>query len=355
MSVLNLQARQHPSHRLGRGALSKVAPSTRAAAALRCSAMATKPVLLHLQSLPLEPRVAEDLKSRFENLYIWEQPDPGAFLQEKGALIRGVITGMKPWVNKELLDKLPNVEIVSSNTVGLDKVDVSLCKERGVSVTNTPDVLTDCTADTALALLLACMRQIPAAHQYVCEGRWLKEGDYPFTSKVSGKRVGVVGLGRIGAAIGKRLEGFGCPISYYSRSKKSQYPQYNYYNSVVELARNSDVLIVACALEKATTKIINREVLDALGPKGFVVNIARGPVIDQAELVKALVEKRVAGAGLDVFENEPEVPNELLSMENVVVQPHVGSATVETRGVMANLVVENLIAHFSGKPLLTPV
>lgn len=172
---------------------------------------------------------------------------------------------------------------------------------------------------------------------------------------MSGKRVGVVGLGRIGAAIGKRLEGFGCPISYYSRSKKPQYPEYNYYNSVVELARNSDILVVACALEKATTKIINREVLDALGPTGFVVNIARGPVIDEAELVKALVEKRVAGAGLDVFVNEPEVPKELLNMANVVVQPHVGSATYETRNAMANLVVENLVAHFSGKPLLTPV
>ncbi|BFI25285.1 hypothetical protein MPTK2_1g19670 [Marchantia polymorpha subsp. ruderalis] len=352
MSALNLRARQHL---VGRGESAKAAPSTRAAAALRCSAMATKPVVLHLQSLPLEPRAAEDLHSKFENLFIWEQADPAAFLAEKGASIRGVVTGVRPWVNQELLDKLPNVEIVSSNTVGLDKVDVSLCKERGVSVTNTPDVLTDCTADTALALLLACMRQIPAAHQYVCDGRWPKEGDYPVTNKVSGKRVGVVGLGRIGAAIGKRLEGFGCPISYYSRSKKPQYPEYNYYNSVVELARNSDILVVACALEKATTKIINREVLDALGPTGFVVNIARGPVIDEAELVKALVEKRVAGAGLDVFVNEPEVPKELLNMANVVVQPHVGSATYETRNAMANLVVENLVAHFSGKPLLTPV
>lgn len=181
MSALNLRARQHL---VGRGESAKAAPSTRAAAALRCSAMATKPVVLHLQSLPLEPRAAEDLHSKFENLFIWEQADPAAFLAEKGASIRGVVTGVRPWVNQELLDKLPNVEIVSSNTVGLDKVDVSLCKERGVSVTNTPDVLTDCTADTALALLLACMRQIPAAHQYVCDGRWPKEGDYPVTNKV---------------------------------------------------------------------------------------------------------------------------------------------------------------------------
>ncbi|KAL2652565.1 hypothetical protein R1flu_020693 [Riccia fluitans] len=314
-----------------------------------------KPTVLHIADVPLVPELQNEFIAKFEHYYIWEQKDRGRFFQEKGSLIKGIVTDTKGWVNKELLQNLPNVEIVSSYSVGLDKVDLGLCKERGIVVTNTPDVLTDCTADTALALLLACMRQIPAAHRYVCEGKWPIHGDFPYTTKVSGKRVGVVGLGRIGAAIAKRCEGFGCKISYYARSKKSDYPHYSYYNNVVELAKNSDILIAACALTKETTKIINREVLDALGPKGYVVNIARGPVMDEAELVKALVEKRLAGAGLDVFVNEPEVPKELLDMDNVVLQPHVGSATVETRTEMATLVVRNLIAHFSGQPLLTPV
>ncbi|KAL3684391.1 hypothetical protein R1sor_002413 [Riccia sorocarpa] len=313
-----------------------------------------KPALLHIAKLPVVPDSQEEFESKFEHFYLWDQKDRESFFKEKGSLIKGVVTDTKGWVNEELLQKLPNVEIVSSNSVGLDKVDLNLCKERGIIVTNTPDVLTDCTAETALALLLACMRQIPAADRYVREGRWPTEGDFRFTTKVSGKRVGVVGLGRIGAAIAKRCEGFGCKISYYARSKKSDYPHYSYYSSVVDLAKNSDILIAACALTKETTSIINREVLDALGPEGFVVNIARGPVIDEVELVKALVEKRIAGAGLDVFVNEPEVPKELLDMDNVTLQPHVGSATVETRNDMSRLVMDNLIAHFSGQPVLTP-
>lgn len=170
----------------------------------------------------------------------------------------------------------------------------------------------------------------------------------------SGKRVGIIGLGRIGLAIAKRAEGFDCPVNYYQRTKQA-YPNYTYYPSVVELAANSDVLVVACPLNAQTRHIVNREVMDALGPKGVLINIGRGPHVDEPELVKALAEGRVGGAGLDVFEDEPNVPEALFGMDNVVLVPHVGSATHETRTAMADLVLGNLEAHVLKKPLLTPV
>lgn len=167
--------------------------------------------------------------------------------------------------------------------------------------------------------------------------------------------MGIVGLGQIGAAVAKRMEAFGCTIAYWSRSPKPQYPNYVYYDNAVDLAKHSDILIGACSLTEQTTKIINREVLDALGPHGFVVNVSRGPVIDEKELVSALREGRIAGAGLDVFENEPSVPEELMSLDTCILQPHIGSGTFETHQAMANMVVANLEAHFAGKPLLNPV
>lgn len=170
----------------------------------------------------------------------------------------------------------------------------------------------------------------------------------------SGKTVGIIGLGRIGLAVAKRAEAFDCPISYHSRSKKPNV-DYKYYGSVIELASNCDILVVACALTPDTTHIVNREVINALGPKGVLINIGRGPHVDESELVSALVEGRLGGAGLDVFEKEPEVPEQLFGLDNVVLLPHVGSGTVETRTEMANLVLGNLEAHFANKPLLTPV
>ncbi|KAL2516173.1 Glyoxylate/hydroxypyruvate reductase A HPR2 [Forsythia ovata] len=204
-----------------------------------------------------------------------------------------------------------------------------------------------------IGLILATLRKICACDGFVRNGSW-KNGDFELTTKFSGKVVGIVGLGRIGSAIAKRVEAFGCTISYHSRTKKPN-TNYRYYSNIVNLAANCQILIVACSLTEETCHIVNREVIDALGPNGVLINIGRGAHIDEPELVSALLEGRLAGAGLDVFENEPEVPEPFLGLENVVLLPHVGSDTFETSKAMADLVIANLEAHFLHKPLLTPV
>lgn len=299
------------------------------------------------------PYLLDTLESKFTVYRLWEANNPEAFVAEHSNSIHAVVGNTAVGASAELIDSLPKLEIVSTYSVGLDKVDLAKCKERKIVVTNTPDVLTDDVADLAIGLALATLRQICAADRYVRQGSWLK-GEYKLTTKLSGKNIGIIGLGRIGLAIAKRAEGFGCNIAYYSRSRKSD-STYTYYSSVMDLAASSDVLVVACPLTRETRHIIDRSVLDALGPKAILVNIGRGPLVDEKELVKALVEARLGGAGLDVFENEPDVPIELFDMDNVVLVPHVGSATWETRKVMADLVIGNLEAYFSNKPLLTPV
>lgn len=294
------------------------------------------------------------LEQRFTVFRLWEAPHQPSFVASNASSIRAVVCNTTVGVSSDLVDALPHLEIVSSFSVGVDKIDLVKCKERGIPVTNTPDVLTDCTADTALALMLAVLRRLCPSDRFVRQGLWPVQGNFELTVKVSGKRVGIVGLGRIGLAIAKRAEAFGCPISYQGKSQKPNIP-YTYYASIVELAAKSDVLIISCPLTEETKHIIDRKVMDALGPQGFLINIARGPIVDEAELVKALAEGRLGGAGLDVYENEPIVPKELFSMDNVVLAPHVGSATLETRRNMADIVISNLDAHFSGNPLLTPV
>ncbi|KAL7598981.1 hypothetical protein Lser_V15G25243 [Lactuca serriola] len=306
-----------------------------------------------LLTTPVYSYLEEELDSRFKLFRIWNFPQKDEFLKENSDFIRAIVGTPNSSVNREVIDSLPALEIISSFSVGLDHVDLAYCKEKGVRVTNTPDVLTEDVADTAIGLILATLRGICECDRYVRAGLW-KKGDFKLTTKFSGKKVGIIGLGRIGTAIAKRAEAFNCPISYYSRSQKPE-TNYIYFPSVVELASHCDILVVACALTAETRHIINRQVIDALGPKGFLINIGRGPHIDEPELVSALVERRIAGAGLDVFEKEPHVPEELFGLDNVVLLPHVASGTVETRNAMADLVVGNLEAHFSKKPLLTPV
>ncbi|XP_010254094.1 PREDICTED: hydroxyphenylpyruvate reductase [Nelumbo nucifera] len=306
-----------------------------------------------LMTSPISAYLEEELDKRFKLFRFWESPEKKEFLNKNSLSIRAVVGNASVGCDAAMIDLLPKLEIVSNFSVGLDKVDLVKCKERGVRVTNTPDVLTDDVADLALALILAVLRGICACDRYVRGGSWIK-GDFKLTTKFSGKTVGILGLGRIGSGIAKRAEAFGCPISYYSRSKKPNI-NYKYYPSVVELAANCDILVVACPLTEETRHIVNREVIDALGPKGVIINIGRGPHVDEAELVSALVEGRLAGAGLDVFEHEPHVPEQLFDLENVVLLPHVGSGTVETRKDMADLVIRNLEAHFLNKPLITPV
>jgi len=225
---------------------------------------------------------------------------------------------------------------------------------RGVLVSNTPDVLTDCVADTAVGLMIDTLRQFSASDRYVRAGRWPREGMYPLTSQVSNTRVGIIGLGRIGGAIAKRLSAFGCVISYHNRREIEESP-YTYVGSPVELARGVDVLIVAAAGGSGTQGLVSREVLDALGADGYLVNIARGSVVDEDALVDALVGGRLAGAGLDVFADEPQVPESLLTMDNVVMLPHVASGTVETRAAMEELTLRNLDSFLQSGLLVTPV
>ncbi|KAH7658316.1 Hydroxyphenylpyruvate reductase protein [Dioscorea alata] len=309
-----------------------------------------------LLTFPMNPYLEEELDRRCNLFRLWESPPESRreFLRAHAGSIRAVVGNATCGADADTIDALPKLEIISSFSVGLDKIDLEKCRQRGIRVTNTPDVLTEDTADLAIGLAISVLRRIPQADRYVRSGSWKSKGDYKLTNKFSGKTVGIIGLGRIGMAVAKRAEAFDCPISYHSRSEKPG-TNYKYYSTVVDLAANSQVLIVACALTPETRHIVNREVMDALGPKGVLINIGRGPHVDEAELVKALVEGRLGGAGIDVFEQEPHVPEELFGLENVVLLPHVGSGTVETRKEMADLVLGNLEAHCTNKPLLTPV
>lgn len=296
---------------------------------------------------PMFAYLEQELEKRFKLHRFWDFPSQRQFFESHSDSIRAVVGNTKLGADSALIDSLPRLEIVASYSVGLDKIDLGRCAEKGIRVTNTPEVLTDDVADIAIALMLGVLRKVCGSDAFVRGGKW-KGGDFGFTTKFSGKSIGIVGLGRIGSAIAKRAEAFNCPISYYSRSEKP-HVHYKYYPNAAELARRCRILVVACALTEETRHIIGREVMDALGPEGVLINIGRGA------LVSALLEGRLGGAGLDVYENEPEVAEELLRMDNVVLLPHVGSDTVETCEAMADLVVANLEAHFTGKPLLTPV
>ncbi|KAI4355635.1 hypothetical protein L6164_004385 [Bauhinia variegata] len=306
-----------------------------------------------LMTCPMLDYLEEQLGKRFKLFKLWNHSSLSEFMRANSNSIRAVVGNTQIGADANMIDSLPELEIVSSYSVGLDKIDLKKCKEKGIRVTNTPDVLTDDVADLAIGLALAVFRRISEGDRFVKNGLW-KKTDLELGTKFSGKAVGIIGLGRIGSAVAKRAVAFGCPVNYYSRTEKPD-TGYKYYSSVLDLASNSEILIVACALTEETYHIVNRQVIDVLGPKGIIINVGRGPHIDEPELVSALVEGRLAGAGFDVFENEPEVPEQLFGLENVVLLPHVGSDTVETSMAMADLVIGNLEAHFLKKPLLTPV
>jgi lactate dehydrogenase-like 2-hydroxyacid dehydrogenase len=305
-----------------------------------------------LQVGPLKPSLAQTLQDDYAAYVL---PDaPAEFLAAHGDEIRAVVTSGRTGVDAELMAALPNLGAVVNFGVGYDTTDIQAAAERGVQVSNTPDVLTDCVADTAVGLTIDVMRQFSAADRYVRAGRWPMSGNYPLTRQVSNKRVGIIGLGRIGSAIAKRLSAFGCAISYHNRHTVQGSP-YTYVSSPVELASGVDVLIVAAAGGAGTQRLVSGEVIEALGPEGYLVNIARGSVVDEEALVEALVGGRLAGAGLDVFVDEPNVPEALLAMDNVVVLPHVASGTVETRAAMEELTLRNLDGFLKSGALVTPV
>ncbi|WP_099039927.1 2-hydroxyacid dehydrogenase [Mycobacterium neglectum] len=305
-----------------------------------------------LQVGPLKPSLAQTLQDDYAAYVLPDEPTE--FLAEHGAEIRAAVTSGRTGVNAELMAALPNLGAVVNFGVGYDTTDVDAAAARGIGVSNTPDVLTDCVADTAVGLMLDTLRQFSASDRYVRAGRWTAEGNYPLTRQVSNTRVGIIGLGRIGSAIAKRLSAFGCTISYHNRHAKDDSP-YTYVGSPVELAAGVDVLVVAAAGGAGTQKLVSSEVIDALGTRGYLINIARGSVVDEEALVAALVDGRLAGAGLDVFADEPNVPEALLSMDNVVVLPHVASGTVETRAAMEELTLRNLNSFLESGQLVTPV
>jgi lactate dehydrogenase-like 2-hydroxyacid dehydrogenase len=300
-------------------------------------------ILLTQASLPAFER---ELDRLYQVHRLHQQADRMAFLQAHGAAIRGVVTGGSLGLSNTVAEMLPALEIIAINGVGTDAVDLAYARRRKIHVSTTPDVLTADVADLALGLMIAALRGLCTGDRHVRAGQWGKAG-LPLARKVSGKRVGIVGLGRVGTAIARRAAAFDCPVAYTNRSPVEGAP-YPFVADLRQLARDSDVLVLAASADGGKA-IVDMGVLDALGPDGVLVNIARGKLVDEADLVQALQEKRIGGAGLDVFADEPRVPEALLAMENVVLQPHRASATGETRQAMGQLVLDNLAACFAGR------
>ncbi|SFU41508.1 Lactate dehydrogenase [Polaromonas sp. YR568] len=315
------------------------------------SASSNRPHILTVAKLP--PFLMEPLQASYEVHDRLHESDPAAFAKV-APLIRAVAGGGESKVPRALMDQLPALEMVSIMGVGYDGVDVAAALERRIPVTHTPGVLNDEVADLAIGLMLSVARRIPLADRYVRAGRWAKEGPMPLARKVTGARLGIVGLGRIGQAIASRAEAFGMSIAYTGRTAKAELA-YTFYPSAQALAAQVDFLIVITPGGAGTRHLINAEVLKALGPEGYLINVARGSVVDEAALVDALQQGVIAGAALDVFEKEPHPSEALWVMDNVVLTPHMASATVQTRHAMANLAVNNLRAHFAGQALFTPV
>lgn len=281
-------------------------------------------------------------------------PDPDAFINAIGPKVRAIaaVAGHGP-VDGAIMSRFPKLEIVSSFGVGYDHIDAKWAGEHGIVVTNTPDVLNEEVADTALALLLATVRHLPQAERYLRSGQWEKHGDYQLTPSLRDRTVGIVGMGRIGKAIARRLDAMKVPVVYHSRRPADV--AYKHYPNLTEMARAAEVLLVITPGGAATRNLINAGVLEALGPDGILINMSRGSVVDEDALIAALRDKKILSAGLDVFVNEPKVPQELIEMENVVLLPHVGSASHATRRAMDELVANNIISWFAGKGALTPV
>ena len=293
------------------------------------------------------------MEQEFALIKLWEAPDRAAALKQAAPKIRALAHTGHSKVDAALMDALPKLEIIANFGVGVDQIDLAAAKQRGIIVTNTANVLNDCVADCAMALVLNTLRKFPQADKYLRAGLWKTQGTYPFTTSLGGKTLGILGLGRIGEEIARRALAFKMNIRYHNRNKKDV--PYAYDADAVTLARNSDVLLAITPGGAETDKLINAQVLDALGPQGYLVNVARGSVVDQPVLLKYLQEKKIAGAGLDVYAQEPDVPPEFFTLDNAVLLPHMASATNETRTAMGNLQIENLLLHLAGKPVNTPV
>ena len=309
-----------------------------------------KPDILLLK--PVAPHLMAELERTSTLHKLHEAADANGLMATLGPHVRGVAGGGMR-IDAAFFDRFPRLEIVSNFGVGYDAVDAREAARRDIMVTNTPDVLNDEVADLALGLLLATIRQIPQTDRYLRAGHWPK-GDYPLTATLRGRTVGILGLGRIGRAIARRLEGFDVAIAYHGRRKQDDVA-YAYYDDLVAMARAVDVLVVVAPASEATRGIVGAAVLEALGPRGILINVARGSLVDEPALIDALTSGTIHGAGLDVFASEPHVPAALVALDHVVLLPHVGSASTHTRERMGALMVENLTSWFAGRGPVTPV
>ncbi|MGI9435094.1 MAG: 2-hydroxyacid dehydrogenase [Geminicoccaceae bacterium] len=310
----------------------------------------SKPDILGI--LDVHPGTMAALDADYQLHKLWQASDPDGMLAEIGPRIRGAVTNGIAGIKGDVIKRLPKLEIIGVFGVGVDSVDLQQAKAQDVRVTNTPDVLTIGVAELAMALLLDVARKVTYNDRYLRAGRWPKEGDPPLAHSLWGRKLGILGMGRIGQAIAERAQMFGMDIVYGGPSKKADMP-YEYFGDPVALAKASDVLMVSCKGGAETAGLVDADVIDAVGPEGWLINISRGSVVDEPALVDALEAGRLGAAGLDVFAGEPEVSAALIALDNVVLQPHQGSASVETRNAMGQLVLDNFKAHFAGKPLPT--
>ena len=298
-----------------------------------------------LQHVAIPPLLATEFNTRYDAHPLWKEADPAAFLARHGHEFTGYVTSARFGVDDATLAAMPNLQVISSFGVGTETLPLEAAQARGIAVGYTPDVLNDCVADTAFGLVMDVARRFSASDRFVRAGRWL-QGAYPLATRVSGKRLGILGLGRIGQVVARRASGFDMEVRYHNRRPNPAVP-YTYESSIESLARWADFLVVVSAGGPETHHLVSASVLRALGPEGFLINVSRGSVIDEDALIEALEEGVIAGAGLDVYAYEPRVPERLLALDQVVLLPHLASATNETRQAMAELVVDNLDAFYA--------
>jgi lactate dehydrogenase-like 2-hydroxyacid dehydrogenase len=313
-----------------------------------------KPGLLHTG--PMMDLIEQGVAPAFEVHRLHQAPDREALLTRIAPSVRAICTGSHTGVRTDaaLMARFPNLKIIGNFGVGYDTIDIPVAANRGVIITNTPDVLTEEVADTTLGLLLATLREFYDAEKWLRDGRWPGEGDYRLTASLRDRSVGIAGFGRIGKAIARRIEAFGIPVSYFGRNPQAGVAN-RYYSDLVTMARDIVTLILVIPGGPATANLVDARVLEALGPRGILINMARGSVVDEAALIAALKARTILRAGLDVFVGEPNINPEFMQLDNVTLLPHVGSASNHTRGAMGQLVVDNLLAFAAGKPPKTPV
>jgi lactate dehydrogenase-like 2-hydroxyacid dehydrogenase len=313
----------------------------------------TKPIILQVGPYPDWDQ--GPLDKAFETKKLFKEEDKDSFIKQHGPSVRGIATRGELGADSKLIAACPNLEIISVYGVGFDAVDIDAAKARGIRVTNTPDVLTGDVADLAVAMMLCQSRGMIGAETWVRDGSWAAQGLYPLKRRVFGRKAGILGLGRIGFEIGKRLEGFGMDIGYSDLGPREDASAWTFFGTPLELAEHADFLFVTLAATPATRHIVGANVIKALGPEGMVINVSRAPNVDEEALIQALSDGTLGSAALDVFEGEPALDPRFLDLDNVLLQPHHASGTEETRKAMGKLVRDNLTAHFRGEPLLTPV